>query len=859
MNNQTITALLLSILLVQVISPVSAATPASIEISSSGLQVSSDGALQFDAVVKDSSGNQINELVTWSTDSGQISQDGLFTPGVAGLVNITALSGTVNSSMNITVIPGWPTVVVSNISNTSISIDEVVQLSAYLEDRAGNLVTGSVAWRSDDGSIDQINSTWTPSQVGNSTIRAIWSQIETQIQINVSAGVPISIELPLGMIAQSGSSLDIVPVVLDSHGNEVDISKAGILSWTVEDGSITQSGTYVGNSPGFWNISISSSSGANGSGMIRVLPAQATDLDIGIIQTTLRAGTPINLSAIRTDILGNEGIVPVSLNNWSVPTGSLSMGEDIAIWTPSRIGTWTIGVVDQGLSTTLEVEVIHGLITEVEIVIDSESLMSGESIVVSLIGLDGAGNPRAVSAAWTVDSQLEYESHGGWILIRPGEVGNYTISSTWFDNETAIVHEISKQIKVESGELARIILAQSGLQVPSDGILDLNPRFEDEFGNVLEPIQIDWLVDGEDRTMEIRIAEQKWAPSSLGLHEIRAMGAGVFAILEVEVVPGSARNILTNADDGLIIISGEETELTVSTVDVHGNSALATSVEFEFEDPIGEVIPSPKGAGYWTVLGGQTGQWNLRLIIGNTTSDLTLNVIPGPAIRLVAQIPEENPEEGSTFILRVHAIDQAGNRVEVPQSELTIACTVGPAAHITGDTYEVEVDQAGQFQSCNVLWDGLVAQKFFDVDAVLFGGGLGDTNSALTMVIIIVILVLAIMVVLMKRMNNSDSTENLWDDDEGVEDLESFDEPVKEVVAIHTPTPEPELEPKPVLVDETEKTDAMRDRLAAEAKRTGIMQAAPGTEQGKTGWYIDTSGELTSWEVSDSGEWSRLS
>ena len=37
------------------------------------------------------------------------------------------------------------------------------------------------------------------------------------------------------------------------------------------------------------------------------------------------------------------------------------------------------------------------------------------------------------------------------------------------------------------------------------------------------------------------------------------------------------------------------------------------------------------------------------------------------------------------------------------------------------------------------------------------------------------------------------------------------------------------------------------------------MQAAPGTEQGKTGWYIDTSGELTSWQVTESGEWIRLS
>ena len=57
----------------------------------------------------------------------------------------------------------------------------------------------------------------------------------------------------------------------------------------------------------------------------------------------------------------------------------------------------------------------------------------------------------------------------------------------------------------------------------------------------------------------------------------------------------------------------------------------------------------------------------------------------------------------------------------------------------------------------------------------------------------------------------------------------------------------------------SESKEDLRARLAAEAKRTGVMQAAPGTEQGKTGWYIDSDGQLTSWLVSESGEWTRMS
>ena len=35
---------------------------------------------------------------------------------------------------------------------------------------------------------------------------------------------------------------------------------------------------------------------------------------------------------------------------------------------------------------------------------------------------------------------------------------------------------------------------------------------------------------------------------------------------------------------------------------------------------------------------------------------------------------------------------------------------------MSGDTYEVSVDESGQSQSCNFYWDDLVAQKFFDVN-----------------------------------------------------------------------------------------------------------------------------------------------
>ena len=859
---KTILSLLVSLLLVQFASPVLASTPASIDIDSHQQSVSADQAIRFTAVVKDSSGSPINEPITWSASSGTIDSDGLFTPGAVGQTIITATSGSVNSTTSVQVTTGWPVGIQSGFNVTEVSIDDSIQLNASLVDRAGNPVTGDLTWRCQNGDIDYTNMTWQPNEIGSAIMRIIYLELEIQVTFNVVPGSPSTLEIPYGLTVQSGNTIHIIPVAKDSWGNEVGLSKAGDLTWISENGSISPTGVYFGGAPGVWNISVNSSSGAHGSGVIRVLPAQATGLDIEMDVAQARTGSPVNLSAIRTDVLGNSGEILLPLSNWTVPTGSLSMDGDSVVWIPSKIGDWTIGVSDQGFSATLQVNVIQGEIIGIDVLMSEEILRSGELIVASISAYDAAGNQRAVDGAWNIDSELSAVDQGDWMQLRPGPIGNFTISATWFDNETQLVHDVESLVQVTSGELARIVLPESGTRVPSDGVLELQPIFEDEYGNVIDEVLVTWVVDDIDMTMEIRLAENRWAPSSIGMHEIRAMAQGVFAITDVEVVAGTARHISTDYDEGFEVASAEGVEITISTLDVHGNVALASDIEFEFEDPEGIVSPSSKGEGYWVVTGGLVGEWNLRLTTGSATQDIAVTVTPGQAVRLLAEIPEQNPEEGGSMIMRVYAIDQAGNRIEVPPEDVTIKCTTGSVKHLAGDTYEVSIEQSGQSQSCNAYWNDLVAQRFFDVDAVLFGGGLGDSNTALTMVSIIIFLFIAIMVVLIRRLKGEQDDDGYWDDD--YDEYEEDDSISDEAVPYEVESVPAEVSSEPSTAETTpkdtsESKEDLRARLAAEAKRTGIMQAAPGTEQGKTGWYIDSDGQLTSWLVSESGEWTRMS
>lgn len=861
MSNRVL-SILIVILMVQISAPAIAATPASINIDSHTQSVSADQAVRFSAVVKDSSGSSINEPVFWSASSGSIDSEGLFTPGMVGQTIITATSGSVNSTTSINVVAGWPVDIQSRFSVTEISIDDEIELNATLIDRADNPVSGDLTWRCQNGLIDYTNNTWQPDQIGNATMRIIHLELETQVVFNIVPGSPKTLDIPFGLTVQSGTTLHIQPIAEDSLGNEVGISKAGVLTWSVENGSISPTGMYFGNYPGLWNVSVNSTSGAFGHGVIRVLPAQATGLEIEMDVEQARTGSPVVISAIRTDVLGNSGEVILPLSNWTVPTGSLAMDGDSVVWTPSRTGDWTIGVSDQGFSATMQVSVTQGPIIGIDVLLSEVVLRSGDSIVASISAYDAAGNHRSVGGAWTIAPELGAEDQGDWTQLKPGPVGEYSIFATWFDNETQTTHDVDIDLNITSGELARIILPESGTRVPSDGVLNLLPIFEDEYGNQLDDVLVNWVVDNDDMTMEIRLAGERWAPSSLGMHEIRAMTQGVFAITDIEVIAGTARHITTDYDDGVEVISGEEVEIVISTLDVHGNIALASSIDFELADPQGIISPSSKGDGYWMVKGGEVGDWNLRLTTGSATHDIVVTVSVGEPIRLLAEIPEQNPEDGSKMIIRVYAIDQAGNRVDVPADEVNIQCTVGPVKHLADDTYEVSIEQSGQSQSCNLYWNELVAQRFFDVDAVLFGGGLGDSNTALTMVSIIIFLFIAIMLVLIRRMKGNAANDGYWEDrdESDYEEDEDYLDDNSESETVATikleETPQPVVETK---TTDSESKEELRARLAEEAKRTGVMQAAPGTEQGKTGWYIDSSAELTSWLVSESGEWTRMS
>jgi len=225
-------------------------------------------------------------------------------------------------------------------------------------------------------------------------------------------------------------------------------------------------------------------------------------------------------------------------------------------------------------------------------------------------------------------------------------------------------------------------------------------------------------------------------------------------------------------------------------------------------------------------------------------------------VRLISSIEDQSIAQGDTVLLRVQGIDMFDNIVAVDAKNTTVSCTSGSTEHVTSDTWELDVSAAGNDRSCNVLWNGLISQNYFDVEAVLLGGAVGSTNTAMGLGIFLLTLILVTLVVLVRRANQQ---QEEWVDD-AFEDDEYEDEYENEYEDEDEATVESSSEESSSSVDATADgilTDELRASLALQAADVGVMQAAPGTEQGSSGWYVDVSSEVQYWNVGADGSWTR--
>jgi len=835
-----------------------AGTPVRVEVIADLATLSADEVTMFTAELYDSVNNLATGDVTWSCSNGSISSEGMFYPWSTGLITIEAFHNGLVGSLNVTVTAG----VGQSLDITSVNAYALVpvSLSANLLDARGNAQSSPNAVWTVDGIYAGVgNPSWTPQDVGDYVVRARLHQMEHVSTIVVTAGTPYEFIFDEGLQVRSGHSLLIKPKLLDINGFEMNITDAGNRIWTVENGSIIPSGWFTGSHPGYWNLSVAAGN-ITGSGKIRVVPADAALSQIMVVSEdqTFTAGTSYELTAMRTDSQGYTGTFTPLLENFSVTSGGLASINDAVYWTPGAMGMHELRVVDDDVISTLMVEVVHGNAIDTSLQLTSSmNLVAGEQSTVIFTAIDVVGNQWMANSSLSMVSgnDSQYIGYDGYATITPQQTMTWRIEGSWYDLTTDTRFESIFQMQSQPGRLAFIQLNGEGTILPSDTALSLEPLFFDAYSNPLNEIGLNWTVDGLDATVDILLSDLHWIPTEVGGHEIRANADGVFATIRLTVVTGEARNLITNMEDGLTVQAGVASELFIQTIDAHGNLAPSTNITTTLENQYGTLQASSSGNGYWDLIGQISGTYTLELVQDGAVHSILLTVEPGEAVRLVSSIEDQSIAQGDTILLRVQGVDIFDNIVEVDAENTTVSCTSGPAEHVTSDTWELDASTAGNDRSCSILWSGLISQNHFDVEAVLLGGAVGSTNTAMGLGIFLLTLILVTLVVLVRRANQQENewVEDAFEDDEyedEYDDESSDDEDTSEATA---------AEEKETESSDTSGilTDELRASLAKQATEVGVMQAAPGTEQGSSGWYVDVSSEVQYWNVGADGSWTR--
>ena len=820
------------------------------------ITVAADSQILFSVTMTDSNGDLVSGNPTWWASGGVIDAGGLYTPLYVGSWNISAESDGVNETVSVTVIPGQPNQLIATPELAVIRVDQTLNLDAKVVDINGNEVSGeTISWSVSNGTLNETN-VYHPWNLGHQTITAWWEGQTVLVNVTVNPGNPSYLELPSMLIAQTGIPIDITPTCYDFRGNILPLSSVGSLIWDLEHGFVDTEYNYTATMVGVWNITLNSTSGVSGNSQIEVessAPVSITLIGPGEI---VLADQEVELTVMGVDAYGNTNPIQVPLSGWSASDGQFINGINGTKWSPSNVGTWTIGVSIGQLTSFIELEVIHGNVNYVRIESDDSRISADETLSLTLLAVDSRGNTWVLDGDWNTEDTFATDwltDFGENAIFSPGtaSLGTWTIEAEWISPEEGNMYSASIDVEVVSGQLSYILLDGHGQTITADEQLDINPRGFDLDGNLIPGVSLNWSINGIDTTSQMRLQNGVFIPSELGQYEIRAWGSfGTPGSITIEVIHGDVYSLSTSLISSVDtkIFSGKSMILVVTAQDRAGNS-FQTDVNWTFDYNFGQITTSSGSIGEYELIGEKLGTYSLDYSVNGINSNVTVTVIEGAPFSIDLKPISNQEKQGSTLEIIVKILDEGGNELEIDSSKLTITSTCGDVFR-EGDSWFVELDDSGDQHAVTAGYAGIEnpSQAFFDVEPVIFSGKVGSTQDVMMYGILLMAMVIVGLGILITIRRKKEG-EFGWIE----EDAEYIDTTTQDSIRVTE-------EPNVVEAEQSSTNTVNTLSHGNEPQKTtnATLVAMDGTVQGQTGWYNGLDGGSEYWEVTSDGQWNRV-
>ncbi len=828
-----------------------------------------DSSIDFVAQIRSERGSTINAATSWTTTSGSIDGNGRLSPTQSGVVTISANGASVSGDQEVLIHPGAPLGLAMANSEYFITVDDVTPIIAHGIDQHWNPVFGlNFIWSTSSGIIDN-SGMYTPTELGTHTVAAQWGNHVATCNVTVDVGAAANIILPEGLTARAGVGTQIIATAEDRLGNPVPLSAAAGLDWSVERGSIDSAGYFVGQEVGTWQINVTSGVGANGTGWITVGPGLVNSLEIIHPNRVVSADEELPLDLRWHDRVGNNVSVLLPLENWSAESGNFRIHEGFVEWLPSQAGTWRISAHAEGVETWIDLTVVTGEISRVWIDAEHDILTADDETILVLQAEDSRGNRWPISAEWTVEEEEVVSclvSDVDGVRFVAGLAGTWTITAIHSGvNETFSTY---LSLEVRPGRLARISLAGDGTTLSADDSINLNPELSDADGNPIEGVQLNWTVDGEDLTPQLRLSGGVWQPTTTGDHLIEVDAAGRSARSRIYVEQGNPHRIeiSTSLTMGSVTYSGDVFQITTFAVDLDGNQA-PWSVDWILPTDSIEVEETTE-IGVYDARGLREGIWEIEVENGTARGNFTIQVFIGEARSLRIGQHGGGGEQGTTFSLEVNLVDYGGNTVPMQISQFKFDTDIGPVRHDVGPYWLIELENPGDGQQISVEYEGWTAITYVDVEPT----GIDRLTSSQSGQMLLGGFVLAGLLIglLLLIIRKNSVAEPHWDDEYDIIPTSvTEDEAVVPVTQTASTQPisrrsrrrlshQRQQERIRAMEEATEAISEKIEPISQATQSSGVLQAMDGTVQGQTGWYQTAQGESQYWQVDEAGQWVRV-
>jgi len=481
----------------------------SLEIQSSGSgSVPADKSLQMIGIARNSDGDQMGATIVWYANNGSIDWDGKFSPWSKGEITITACSGNAWANKSISVLQGDNVGVQLLVSAQNLTADEEITLDPRRLDSKGNSAPAFVPssnWTIPEGSQvkEGLQTTWVPNSNGNHSLKMNAYGFESEVQINVSHGQAVSLQIHGANEINVDDSSEYALNACDSKLNCWNVSA----SWS----SDLLASDVAGHSVEIFPSSIGahylngSFNGLSTSFSIEVKPGEAVGTTIllnsefseqqevtsSVIQ--LQAGIEWQVQVILSDAVGTTwqaDNVEWRLNQ-SEGMVEIEHGSNY-IFLQNKTGIWDLEIIPEGgVPSRYTVEVEPGPAVSWQVSPSSVSTMrvaSGDAIDLLVVASDVGGNSFTTDVEWNFESgigSIENGSSGtGSYIFTPSKLAILGTIPIAF-NTSYGVQFIS--IELVAGPAAQIQIVFKGEFEGSQGqSLDFEIIAQDNNGNPVD-------------------------------------------------------------------------------------------------------------------------------------------------------------------------------------------------------------------------------------------------------------------------------------------------------------------------------------------------------------------------------------